>query len=81
MNVKEEIKGCKLWTVPRGGLFKFSDRFFIKADSLCIKADICCPEEARLINCVDVKSGHYTYIDDFAFVEYLPDAFISVRDR
>ena len=81
MIVKEEIKGSKLYNVPLGGLFKHGDRFFIKADRLCIKADICCLEEACLINCVDVKSGHYTYIDDFAFVEYCPNAFISVRDK
>ncbi len=81
MIVKEEIKGSKLWDVSLGGLFKFGGRFFIKTDRLCIKADTCCPKEACLINCVDVKSGHYTYIDDFAFVEYFPDAFIAVRDK
>lgn len=74
MIVKEEIKGCKLYTVPLGGLFKFGDRFLIKTSP-------CCLEDNRYINCVDVKRGYYTFIDDFALVEYLPDAFIAVRDK
>ena len=74
MIVKEEIKGSKLYTVPLGGLFKYGYRFFIKTN-------ICCLEENRRINCVDVERGYYTYIDDFAFVEYFPDAFIAVRDK
>lgn len=74
MIVKEEIKGCKLWNVPLGRLFKHSDRFFIKTCTCCLRG---CEGS---INCLDVKSGLYTYIDDFAFVEYFPDAFISVGE-
>lgn len=74
MIVKEEPKSCELWTVPIGGLFRYSDRFLIKTN-------ICCLEKDNCVNCVDVRSGYLKHIDDFSFVEYFPDAFISLGER
>ena len=80
MKIKDERKttSYNISNIPLGGLFKFGDRFFIKTFSCSFSYEDRPPIS---INCIDVKSGYLSHVNDDANIEYFPDAFISVRNN